>query len=261
MLRILRVMVFVLTSVPVSAQDAMQSLDQAYESLAWQGVGKLSIGGHGMCTAVLIAPDLVLTAAHCLFSDRREIFPPDQFEFRAGERFGSAEATRDVRQAIAHPEYAHNPNAPAVVPNDIGILRLSAPIHNGNIQPFETGGGVRMGEDLTVVSFAHDRTLALSLQNGCEVFAQDDGAIAVTCDVDFGSSGAPVFRLVGGEPILVAIVSAKAEINGERRALAATLDGPLEYLLAEINRGQSNGARRVTIGSDGSGAARHTVGD
>ena len=55
----------------------------------WQAVGLLAIGNHRQCTGALIAPDLVLTAAHCLFeagSPRR--IDAAGIESRAGWRNG-----------------------------------------------------------------------------------------------------------------------------------------------------------------------------
>ena len=41
--------------------------DHAEEALAFHGVGRLNIAGSRFCTATLIAPDVIVTAAHCLF--------------------------------------------------------------------------------------------------------------------------------------------------------------------------------------------------
>ena len=40
------------------------------EAAAYRGVGRLNIAGTRFCTATLIAPAVVLTAAHCLFHPR-----------------------------------------------------------------------------------------------------------------------------------------------------------------------------------------------
>ena len=40
---------------------------EAGEAAAFHGVGRLNIAGSRFCTATLIAPDVIATAAHCLF--------------------------------------------------------------------------------------------------------------------------------------------------------------------------------------------------
>ena len=40
--------------------------------------------------------------------------------------------------------------------------------------------------------------------------------LVMSCDVEFGSSGAPVFSFDGDRPRVVSVVAAKAEFNGQR---------------------------------------------
>jgi len=84
-----------------------------------------------------------------------------------------------------------------------------------------------------VVSYARDRAESPSLQEGCHVLARRSGTLVLSCDVDFGSSGAPVF-LIGDDGVakIVSVISAKAEINGRNVALGTNLEEPLQDLMA-----------------------------
>ena len=55
--------------VPSVSAEARGLSDEA-QAQRYAAVGRLNIGGQGHCTATLIAPDLALTAAHCLVNRR-----------------------------------------------------------------------------------------------------------------------------------------------------------------------------------------------
>ncbi len=205
----------------------------------------------------MIAPDLVLTAAHCLF-DRgtRARIRPDTIEFLAGWRNGRASAYRNVRRAVIHPSYQYDGEVSSDrVRNDVALLQLHHPIRNTTVMPFQTAQRPRRGEEVGVVSYAHDRSEAPSLQEVCAVMARQNGVLVMSCDVDFGSSGAPIFSFANGQPQIVSVVSAKAEVQGDRVALGAALDESLALLHAELDAGGGfvlappPGVNRIGVGT------------
>jgi V8-like Glu-specific endopeptidase len=106
------------------AQDsALQRLDVGDEARQWEAVGRLELGGRGFCTGALVAPDLVLTAAHCLFDKETGArIDPAGIEFMAGWRNGRAAAYRTVRRAVTHPDYAPATDVTAQrVRNDVAL--------------------------------------------------------------------------------------------------------------------------------------------
>ena len=59
--------------------------------------------------------------------------------------------------------------------------------------------------------------------------------MVLSCAIDFGVSGAPVFVTTGDGPMLVAVVSAMGELpGGDALALAVTAEAHLEALRAAL---------------------------
>jgi protease YdgD len=244
------------------AEDSpLELLETANAARGWEAVGLVDLGGSGMCTGTLIAPDKVLTAAHCLYEGENAArLEDDSLRFLAGWRNGQALTERQVRRAIAHPSYVHDPTAGVEESRfDLAILLLDRPIRSRRVQPFPVVTGQSVGREVGIVSYAKGRTDAPALQSACGVIGFEAGLVVMSCSVDFGSSGAPVFHNGPEGPEIVSVVLAKAEYDGDPVAVGVLLDqnfAELQEAVADsvtrlpgaVRPGAPDGARMIIAG-------------
>lgn len=98
----------------------------------WQA---MVLPGDYLCGGSLIAPDWVVTAAHCVVQENGTPFPPAQVQVVLGKhQYLAADATQQVHavsQVIAHPSYN-----PLTADHDVALLKLAAPaLLNSAVQP------------------------------------------------------------------------------------------------------------------------------
>lgn len=89
----------------IAEGTGLRRLNDRDDLLGWEAVGRLELNEQGFCTGTLIAPELVLTAAHCVYDRSNALRPAAQITFRAGLRDGEAIAERQALQIAAHPGF------------------------------------------------------------------------------------------------------------------------------------------------------------
>ena len=186
-------------------------------------VARLNVAGQGHCTATLIAPDLALTAAHCLdprgAADR---VAPGRAHVLAGWRKG---------RFTAHYRGAALATAPGWAPGrtalDAALIRLT--LVSGRpeaVAPLPVSSPPPPGTALSILSYGRDREEMLSLETGCRLVGRRGGLLVTDCEATPGVSGAPLLAETDRGPALVGVVVAAGAarppaVRGPALAVAA----------------------------------------
>jgi secreted trypsin-like serine protease len=193
-----------------------------------------------LCTASVISPTVLLTAAHCV--DPREVGQGNVFEAFAGTRFDST-ATRLPAVKETHFDAQFNPNNLSAG-HDVGIVILSSAT-NLTPLPFNKKAlpSTETGKTLRIVGFGtntHDgagagtkRVASTKVDAFNALLLQIGNSNKQTCH---GDSGGPAFQTVGGVPTIVGITSFGQDLSPTSQCVGGGFDTRVDAVAAFIGQ-------------------------
>lgn len=189
----------------------------------WDAIGQINIVFSKWlfrCSGVLIAPNVVLTAAHCLINPWSEKpFPPGQVNFASGVHLSTAKG-RARGRCIHFAEgymYSRQPR-PSIRPpttyigsfrRDVAVIVLDREIPVSPA-PLAALGATTLGMPLLHAGYPEDRRHDLTAHDNCRILSHDTqmDLWKTDCDSNRGSDGGPVFAKINGTFSVAGIMAA-----------------------------------------------------
>ncbi|MTI18873.1 trypsin-like serine protease [Rhodobacteraceae bacterium RKSG542] len=181
----------------IGDEDRREILDS--ERSPWNAVGRVNIAGFSrstMCTGTLVAPNIVLTAAHCLVDPRTgKAHKAESIHFLAGLRRDEY-VEHQTAECLLFPEnyrFTAEPKLSDII-MDVGVIVLREPL---KVPPMGLAIGSKTThlDRLMSVGYSRERPYLLTADKTCGILEKREGVWLTDCYTNYGGSGGPVLRI------------------------------------------------------------------
>lgn len=201
----------------------------------WQAIGRVNIGDTVHCSGTLVAANVVLTAAHCLYSRRmKKMVVPSSIHFLAGYSKGEFRGHSNIKSyrvgsGFNGSKWSAKSNAmhdwallvlTDALGDHLGFLPLPAEWFDTGARPQsakQSAPGVAIDELVTTAGYPGDRKHVLSLEEDCKIVTTaNSGRILFTnCIALGGDSGGPILRKKDDKWAIVGLQTAAIRVDDQ----------------------------------------------
>ncbi len=176
-----------------------------------------------LCTGLQIDARRAITAAHCLYN-KKVGGVVDLEDIHVAKDLDFSHVSVGVSSAEMLPGFSISSRTVDNFNYDVAVLTFSDVMPGKFRIPNTFSIPLRMGDELSTVYYKNVKRRLQLIEASCGLINRKKSVLVLDCPVDFGASGAPVYRLGrDGSSDLVAIIVAKAMWGNKRVALAVNV--------------------------------------